>query len=715
MEETVYFAHISPDNRKQSVDDHLLESAELAKMFAKAFNSEEFGYLAGMAHDIGKYSDAFQKRLFGGPKVDHSSAGALECAMIGQTFVGACVAGHHAGLPDFGNSRTDMPGDDTYFGRLKKTLPTRGQTYSGYQSSLPDTPEQPRFENDYTLSLWIRMLYSCLVDADFLDTEYFMKNGDVDRGNYDSIDTLQKRLSDYTSKWAEATTELNRLRNDIRKDCVAAGRSEKGLFSLTVPTGGGKTVSSLAFALEHAQKHNMQRVIYVIPYTSIIEQNAAVFREILGEYNVVEHHSEADHFYDENLPEKQKSPALAAENWDAPIIVTTAVQFFESLYANRPSKCRKLHNIANSVVIFDEAQSIPVGHLLPCMAVIGTLVNHFGVSAVMCSATQPFVADLFEKFAPKMPVREICRDVKGLFDALERVNYSKVLPCSIEELVSKISGESQTLCIVNTRKTAKDLFAMLPEEGSYHLSTLMTPDLRKKTLQEIKNRLNCGRSCRVISTSLIEAGVDIDFPTVYREMTGLDSIVQAAGRCNREGKRNKESCLVTVFELDRKVPPMLKINIGASKEALQTTEEIGSKEAVDRYFRSFRSLIGNENIDKTDAVKHFENGLSGCLLPFKTVAESFHLIDQNTKTVYIPTKESAELIECIRKGNADRNTYRKAGRFAVNVYEDHFIELLKAGDIEEISPGAAVLVNLKQYDEKTGLSLVADSGRAEFI
>lgn len=711
----MFYAHIDGE-RKQTVEEHLDGTAIIASAFASAFKSSQYGYLAGIAHDIGKYSEGFQRRLFGGSKVDHSSAGALECARIGQELVGMCVAGHHAGLQDYGNQMADMKGDNTFVGRIKKAISDPSIACWGWTGSLPQTPPQPMFENDeYATSLWTRMIYSCLVDADFLDTEMFMKNGDVERGSYDDINTLRERLEKYTSKWNNANTELNIVRNRIRNDCVEAGKDQKGLFSLTVPTGGGKTVSSLAFALEHAKTHGMQRVIYVIPYTSIIEQNAAVFRDILGENNVIEHHSEANFLYDENYTDAQKRAALASENWDAPIIVTTAVQFFESLYSNKPSKCRKLHNIANSVVIFDEAQSIPIGHLLPCMAAIGTLVNHFGVSAVICSATQPLVSDLIEKYAPGYKIREICRDVDGVFAALKRVRYYQVSFGSFSELASEINEKQQVLCIVNTRKTAKELFDSLSVDGKFHLSTLMTPEHRKRELSEIKTRLKNGQVCRVVSTSLIEAGVDIDFPSVYREITGLDSIVQAAGRCNREGMLNAEESKVTVFSLDTPIPKMIRINVGATKEAIIQSNDIGGKETVDNYFRLYRSLIGNENIDKTNAVNNLCHGISGCLLPFATVAENFHLIDHNTKTVYIPTDDNESLIEEIKSGFADKATFRKMGRYSINIYENHYKSLYDAGDIKEIIPGVAVLKNMEQYDKNTGLSLSADNGRAEFI
>lgn len=710
-----FLAHVA-DDRKQTVDAHLQGVAKLCSGFASDFDAASYGYLAGMAHDIGKFSEGFQKRLLeNGPKVDHSTAGALECAKIGQEIVGQCVAGHHGGLSDFGNM-TDFAGDSTFIGRIKKAQQTGIPDYSKWSGPLPVTPPVPRFFcEDFARSLWIRMLYSCLVDADFLDTESFMTNNSIDRGDNDDIETLWGRLLAYTAKWKDATSELNRIRNGIFADCIRAGDEDRGLFSLTVPTGGGKTVSSLAFALSHAKKHGLKRIIYVIPFTSIIEQNAAVFRDILGDGNVVEHHSEAASNYESDLTEEQKRAALAAENWDAPVIVTTAVQFFESLYANKPSKCRKLHNISNSVVIFDEAQSIPAGHLLPCMAAVGTLVRHFGVSAVLCSATQPYVSDLLAKYAPGMPTREICSNVDAVFDSLKRVSWRDLGQCDLPEIAQEMQQVGQALCIVNTRKTAADLFDLLPKDSSFHLSTLMMPQDRKETLDKIRVRLNNGFPCLVVSTSLIEAGVDIDFPLVYREKTGLDSIVQAAGRCNREGKRPVHSSIVTVFTLDNKIPSMFRLNLGATNEACAGSGVNGERQTVERYFRAYRSLIGNESIDKVSAVKRISEGISGCRLPFRTVAEDFHLIDRNTKTVYIPTEESGPLIEQIRNGTADRAVYRKAGRFGVSIYENHYRALIDSGDIEEIAPDSAVLVNDRLYSKHTGLSMTAENGKAVFI
>lgn len=709
-----YYAHIAADGRKQTVEEHLRGTAKRAATFADDFGAGAYGNLAGIAHDIGKYTPGFQKRLYGGPKVDHSSAGAVECARINAPLTGCCVVGHHGGLPDFG-SPTDSENDITYIGRIKKALCNRTNESVAWNGVLPSVLPEPDFsQNRFAQSLWCRMLYSCLVDADFLDTEAFMQGTPTARGAHSTMHSLLERFLLYVKQWKNPSTELNRIRCDILKSCIEMGETKKGIFSLTVPTGGGKTVASLAFALHHAVRHHMKRVIYVIPYTSIIEQNAEVFRKILGTENVVEHHSEAETNETEDCSSSKASQALATENWDAPVIVTTAVQFFESLYSSKPSKCRKLHNIANSVIIFDEAQMIPAHHLRPCVAAIANLVAHFHASAVLCTATQPVLGDLFKEYAQALHIREICPNTNHLFSVLQRVVYRNAGMLSTDVLCDELATQSQVLCIVNTRKKAQEIYHKLPPDGSFHLSTLMYPKHRQEELAVIRKRLQSGAPCRVISTSLIEAGVDVDFPVVYRELSGLDSIVQAAGRCNREGKRSVSESAVTVFETDAAAPRLLKINIGAAREALASFDDPSSPQAIERYFSSYRSLIGN-GIDKSGAVQYLTNGISGCLLPFRTVSENFRMIDSNTKTVYIPCTESQSLIDEIISGSASRYTYRAVGGYGVNIYEHHYRALLEAGDIIAIDDTHAYLANASLYDPNTGLSLQADNGKAEFI
>lgn len=704
----MYYAHIREDGAVQTVSEHLNGTALRSGTFAAAFAEERRGALLGMAHDIGKNSQAFQKRLHGGPKVDHATAGALECVKVGEDLVGCCVAGHHGGLSDFGN-RTDAAGDATYIGRLKKG----NQAIPAYEwtGTLDRGIPKPMLTDHFSLSFWLRMLYSCLVDADYLDTEAFMSP--VTRAEYDPLPELLQRLQTYIVPWFPAKNQLNEYRCQILEQCLQAATSPRGVFSLTVPTGGGKTVSSLAFALKHAVEHGMDRVIYVIPYTSIIEQNAKVFRDILGEKNVIEHHCNAQFDSSDELSDVKPRQRLAAENWDAPVIVTTAVQFFESLYSNLPSKCRKLHNIANSVIIFDEAQMIPGCQLKPCVGAIANLVSHFRSTAILCTATQPVLGDLIQHFCPDLSVKEICPQIRQSYENFRRVTYRDGGKLSNEALAEQLAAKKHVLCIVNTRKLAQDLFNLLPEDGRFHLSTLMYPKHRTEILDTIRERLRTGLPCRVVSTSLIEAGVDVDFPSVYRQMTGLDSLVQAAGRCNREGKRPAEDSIVTYFEGEQPAPLLQQVNIGAAREVLRTGGCVGELETMNRYFHVWRSLVG-DNLDKSNAVDHLNKGIRGCLLPFKTVAENFHMIDQNTKTVYIPAGDGYPLCQRIVRGLANRQDYRQAGQYCVNLYEQHFQALVASGDVQLLDDASGLLVNADLYNAQTGLSLNPEFGKGIF-
>lgn len=706
----MYYAHIRNDGAVQTVKEHLEGTARRCSEFASAFGESERGYMLGLAHDIGKNSDEFQNRLRGGPKVDHATAGALECSKIGELMAANCVIGHHGGLPDFGN-KTDPAGYPTFIGRLKKGSNGGIPKYECnilLESGVP----MPQFKNGYECSFMTRMLYSCLVDADYLDTEAFMSL--TERPEYDSLSALAKRLDAHISKFFPPRTRLNELRCDILKKCLEAASSPRGIYSLSVPTGGGKTIASLAYALHHAVQNNLDRVIYVIPYTSIIEQNAEIFKNLLGEENVIEHHSNVECNNDEQLSESEIRRRLACENWDAPVIVTTAVQFFESLYSNKPSKCRKLHNIANSVIVFDEAQMIPGCHLKPCIGAISELVLNFRATALLCTATQPAVEDIIHSFAPNIRVTEICPNTAQLAADFRRVTYQNGGTLSNAELSEKLANHNQVLCIVNTRKMAQQIYELLPKEGAFHLSTLMSPAHRTKILDVIRNRLKNGLTCRVVSTSLIEAGVDVDFPVVYRQVAGLDSLIQAAGRCNREGKRNPAESIVTYFEGESQTPKLQQLNVGAARQTLTTDERLEDPNTVQKYFSLWRKLVG-DNIDKADIIKHLNNGISGNQLPFKTVSESFHMIDENTKTVYIPCDGQEELFRRIEEGLATRTDYRKAGAYSVNIYEQHYRALVNSGDIKPIDDSGAILKNLNLYDENKGLSLESESGQAYFV
>lgn len=521
------------DNAVQLTKDHLLQTAKLCGTFAAAFRQEELGYITGLFHDIGKYSLEFQKHIINGDnaKVDHATAGMQELLKRGLIEAAFCAAGHHGGIPNGGDKKDskDMP---SLMGRMKKEIPN-------YQAALSEieVPEVKRQVPEGLVSqfFFIRMLYSCLVDADYLDTEAFMTAGRVKRGNHAGMETLLAKLNDFidAQNFLCPTSEkiIDTYRTRILKACIKGAKKPRGLYSLTVPAGGGKTIASLAFALNHAVENGLERVIYVIPYCSIIDQTASKFKEILGADCILEHHSGSEYETNENgIDHEGKNKfVLATENWDMPVVITTSNQFFESLYANRSSKCRKLHRIANSVVIFDEAQMIPVPYLKPCVSAIGQLTEHYRSSVVLCTATQPALDAIFEELGHKKLSRiELVPDVEQTYSALRRTAFQYIGKITDDELTARLQEQHQTLCIVNSRKQAKVIFENLTGEGNYHLSTLMCSEHRRRVLDEIRIRLNEKLPCRVVSTSLIEAGVDLDFPIVYRGAAGLDAMIQAA-------------------------------------------------------------------------------------------------------------------------------------------------------------------------------------------
>lgn len=697
----------------QSIEAHLKGTGELAETFAAEFGAAANGKLCGLAHDIGKYSDEFQLRLRGGKKVDHATAGAIECFKIKAAFEAVCVIGHHSGLPNVGHKDADTTESQTFFGRKLRAeqggIPDYRKNWNGH-IALPQDYFRPSGRG-FATAFYIRMLYSCLVDADYIDTETFM-NGDAGRGNYEPLSALCDKLTAYISKWNNPTREIDILRQKILNSCIEKASAPRGIFSLTVPTGGGKTVASMAFALNHAVANSMKRIIYVIPYTSIIEQNAKVFRDILGQENVVEHHSQVSHELSEDADELEYRSALATENWDAPVIVTTAVQFFESLYANRSSKCRKLHNIANSVIIFDEAQMIPSNNLRPCVAAIAELVRAYNATAVLCTATQPAIDEMLLEYSKKESVVELCPDVDGMFEKFRRTSFEKEGRLTTDELVSRLESQQQVLCIVNTRKFAQEVYEALPSEGRFHLSTLMCPVHRKQKLDEIRERLKSGKTCRVVSTSLIEAGVDVDFPRVFREMAGLDSILQAAGRCNREGKRSAESSIVTVFESENKVNKLIAVNRDAAEETVRDWTQPNTTSTIEHYFKAYRDFLRND--DKSGVMTASEKGISGCGLPFEWIAKEFKLIDQNTFAVYIPIGEGKELVSRLREGERSRGLYRRAGMYSVSIYENHFNALINAGAAEPFGEDAAILTDLSLYSDEKGLATDVRDGSALF-
>ncbi len=715
MDTYAYLAHLTEDGRTQTILEHLKGTASLCSAFAAAFDAEAQGQLAGMAHDIGKYSAAFQRRLHGGPKVDHASAGAFECLKAQQLAAAFAISGHHGGLPD-GGGRGDAAGTGTFWGRINRASQGRLEDYHAWQSefSLPHA-NTPAFAGTRLEGMFFtRMLFSCLVDADYTDTGAFMDNSPYLPASSSSMEELWRRLETYVSGWFPPKGALNMQRCAILEQCMSAGAQYgPGLFTLTVPTGGGKTVASLSFALAQAKARRMKRIVYVIPYTSIIEQTAQVFREILGDENVLEFHFGVQFDQQEDDASSPETAPLtrSVETWDVPVIVTTAVQFFESLYACQPSKCRKLHNLAQSVLIFDEAQMLPLPYLRPCVWAIAQLVRHYGASAVLCTATQPALDPIFQEFAPEIPIREICPMAEAHWESFRRVSFQQAGTLSWMDLAARLQQQEQVLCVVNTRRAAREVFHQLSGSGNFHLSTLMYPAHRKRILDEIRRRLRDGLPCRVVSTSLIEAGVDVDFPAVYRELSGLDSILQAAGRCNREGKRPPEDSIVTIFQGEDPPPRLFETSIGAGKIVLDHCQDVSSRAAIHTYFSTLLDLKGAEAQDAHHILPLMESEF----FPFRTVAERFHLIESPTTTVYLPLEEGAGLVELLRSGQYSRTLYRRLGQYGVSVYPQHLAALEQAGALEHLEDGSVVLRDIGLYTQTTGLTLEPSGGNALFI
>lgn len=718
-----YIAH-KDGEREQSVKEHLYGTAKLSGEFAAKFGKEDWGYCCGLLHDIGKYSMEFQNKIQENTNahVDHSSAGAQLCMEQAgyYTILSYCIAGHHSGLPNYGNKAIAS----SLCGRIGKKI----FDYQAYKNEIqiPQLYTNPiefckERNMDFSLSMFIRMLYSCLVDADFLDTEIFMKNGDTGRNSGEAMDVLMKRLEEYISEWLrnDDIYTLNGRRTQILKHCLQNGQCKRGIFRLTVPTGGGKTIASLAFALRHATEHNMDRIIYVVPYTNIIEQNAQVFRQILGGENVLENHYNVEF----KTTEDSSPIRLAAENWDKPVVVTTNVQFFESLFGNKSSRCRKLHNIANSVVIFDEAQMIPLDYLIPCSAALQELVRCYGASIVLCTATQPALDNFFES---ETSFIELCPDVKDQFQFFKRVIYQQLGKITKEWLAEQLGKEKHALCIVNTKMVAQELYHELRGDGVYHLSTCMYPKHRVRVLKDIRKRMEeiqknpeLNKRCIVISTSLIEAGVDLDFVHVYRQIAGMDSIIQAAGRCNREGKRKIEESQVYVFELENtKSVLSQKLQIDTARMVLQDYEDIAELECVEDYFLQLYHSRGT-TLDSKNIMGEFQNRQYN----FETVAEKFKLIEQDTKTIFINAEtEANELLQELKWKGASKERMRALGQYCIQLYDNKredslFNKLNGAGMIRPISEEIQdlyELISLKQYSEEFGLDCSINNGMALF-
>lgn len=727
VNDRVPIAHKDDGGAIHGLAEHLRDTADRARRFAAPWGGDEAAHLAAMRHDLGKYAAEFQEMIRAAgenghleevnsaPKihVDHSTAGAQWAAdRFGSVYgrmLAYVIAGHHGkGLADWSGGHSgrhglnDRLGDSDGLDRaLAAKPPVEILEYSD--------PTRP-FPQGVDASLWVRMLASAVFDADFLDTEAFFdreKSTTRTASQWPTIETMADHLERGMAEcFGQPKRQIDRLRTEVLMACRSAASREPGLFSLTVPTGGGKTLASLAFALEHAKRHGHNRIIYAIPFTSIIEQTANEFRDYLGDNAVLEHHSALD-----PDPERETNRSrLASENWDAPLIVTTTVQLFESLFAARPSKIRKLHNLAGSVLILDEAQALPPAVLTPVTMILDQLVRHYGVSVVLCTATQPVWRDVFRKLPP--PV-EIAPDPARLFARLDRVNVTMPAPDqkrSWSEIAAQMAAAPQALAIVNSRADCRTLHGLLAgqAEGVFHLSTWQCAEHRAKILNKIKADLKAEEPVRVVSTTLIEAGVDIDFPLVLRTMTGLDSLAQAAGRCNREGRLDKGRFVVFRPEDENLRGHFLQV-VGAAESALREHADAPFRpEAFHAYFKALYWAKGEDALDGYQMRRLLRLGtkLNEALrqgIQFRTAAENFRMIDDAQETVIVPYNAKArQAIDRLRATGAERGALRALQRYTVPVRRDCLARLIEASAIEDIG-GIAVLARERLYHPGTGL------------
>ncbi len=743
-----------PTETWELLANHLAEVTDRAARFADVFGWAVAARAAGLLHDIGKISSEYQNYISAAPRAgqkgpDHSTAGAREAERVyGKGFgrlIAFAIAGHHAGLanyePELRRRIVEKPLPD-YRGWEKHAGELPAKTLLA-----PTTPFRPNAYRGFSEAFLTRMLFSCLVDADFLATERFYTG--AERLGFSDLATLQTRLTTHLAKLRHDDTVLNRLRTHVREHAITKAGLMPGLFTLTVPTGGGKTLTSLAFALEHARLYGLQRVIYVIPFTSIIEQAAKVFREVLESTgDILEHHASFDweppnqstEAADDEGQQGLSKLRKASENWDAPIIVTTAVQFFESLFARHGSRCRKLHNIANAVVILDEAQTLPLRLLRPCMAAMNELATNYRTSLVLCTATQPAlrVCDGFvdRDLKPRERRKKVGFDIDESRElAPDPQNLAATLNARVEiirrpgktadsEILRQFVDRPQMLCIVNNRRHARDLYDALTaggstSEGARHLTTLMCPKHRRSVLAEVNARLKAKLPVRLVATSLIEAGVDIDFPEVWRATAGLDSVAQAAGRCNREGKLPRG--LTVVFEpADGASPADLQPLIACMDSVFQKGAAPLSLDGIRGYFQEVYWLRGAEAMDAATLEQRpwpilqaiaDSAGDNEFEFEFERIAQAFRLIDSVQETVIVPYDADAVAI-LARLARMERplaEDLRKLQQYVVSIPRrdrDHWLVNGVLRPVHQrIGDSLLCFHDLSHYREHTGIDL----------
>ncbi len=700
-----YIGHTSEDGRKQSLARHLTGVAKLCR--DNSIDSlKDCAELCGLMHDIGKYTKEFQRRIRGDSiKVGHALCGAQEIYKMSKAaysyMIEYCIAGHHTGLPD-GGSAADNSDTSTLYAVLKRET----GDYSAYANEInikfPEDNFQKLMKDCRTkeeiielYSFFTRYLFSCLTDADFIDTERFVfpqTERSITGNFHQAYEMVSKRINSFC-----AITPLQKARSVIQEQVYNAIETEADIYTLNMPTGSGKTLCSIRAALKMVAEKKKKRIIYVIPYVSIIEQTAEIFENIFGQVlPVVQHHSNYDfEIHDSENELTSEKLKHACENWDAPLIVTTNIQFFESLYHYRGSRLRKMHNLADSVIIFDEIHMLPIGYIQPCLRAIGYITKYLNSTVMLMSATMPDYGNFTKKYMTSSRIADAIND-KCLFRIFKKCRYTYIGKTSPEKLADIARRYGNTLIIVNKRSTAKELYNIC-EGKKYHLSTYMTPKNRSAVIREIKKDMQSGVKITVISTSLIEAGVDLDFETVFRENAGIDNIIQSGGRCNREGKRDFGD--VFVFETDGGSGEIqLKSNITSS--LFSEFDDISSDRCVKEYYNRLFALK-NEVIEKNSITSLMGENLRPDAIPFRTYSERFRFIDNQIVPVVIPDNENRNLIEELKYGKL--SVKRRLQQYCASVKTYELERLIKEGVVEQLECGVCILSNPDYYNNETGL------------
>lgn len=723
MEEPQFISHLRPDDTRQWVfqsnEEHSAGVAKLAGDFASEFGMRSWGEVLGLLHDKGKERQSFQQYIRRESGYDTSLKQAGEHK---HSFVGAAIAREKFAV----NKKPDKAADIfivnpilSHHGGLHDVAAISDDIKNGVPRDVdPSTPNLPAFSAQLAAKPTAedfhhiaRQLFSCLVDADRLDTERFMNPEQAKlRGGKATLAELLPKLNDYLSNLAANApdTEVNRIRQQVQQRCAETATSDQGVYSLTVPTGGGKTLSSLVWAMRHAVHHGLHRIIIAIPYTSIIVQTAQILKGIFGDENVLEHHSAVD--VDTMDDEEKTQWAMATENWDYPIVVTTNVQLFESMFSNRASACRKLHNIVGSVVILDEVQTLPMDYLAPIVSALRTYQKMFHVSILLTTASQPVLSGDIEGCNPQAKVKgldsitEIIPADFRLQDRLRRVQLEiDNTPHTYDEVAAQITTHKRVLCIVNTRRDAREIFSRLPKEGvTLHLSKTMCAEHIRQTIARVKEALKDGSAdvIRVVATQLVEAGVDIDFPVVYRQEAGLDSVLQAAGRCNREGRLPISTTHVFCLTREHQLPPGDISDANNARQALPADSDWFSPETMAKYFRQLycrRSTFDEKGINKLVCCNPQKD-----YIQFKTASENFHLIDDLSKTVIVKWGESEALLENMGQ-RPDYEQVKRLSHYSVSVRPWELEKLKRFGVVKEMSNGLLVVTYASQYDPEVGL------------